>query len=434
MIGVWRGRQLEESTADTYNSALVKNLYDRYNEDKLTGKLDGYIDIFNTTDPIIADAVKLLSKKVKDEMIDLSGSKSFFIRRTMINDALGYRDASISDMWTGNTRFSPETQRMVRGLATLAMGNKAYAKLVNGERFVSNAITSAKQTIVIKSVIVPASNIVSNFYQLLSRGVNPFFMKKTFPKKLQETEFYVKSSIRLVAAQAELLAYANDPIKSAKLEAEIKSINDSHERLSIWPLIQAGEFSSISDVGVNHEDLNIAQGKWLDQIDIWVDKLPANVRNAGRYAWITQDTALFQGLQKAVQYGDFLAKAILYDDLTKNKGISQKDALIRITEEFVNYDRLPGRFRGYMEQVGLLWFYNFKIRSVKVALSIIRNNPLHALFVNVLPMPEFFTGPIGSVIDDNLVTKGLSGELGNSIGLGQGFDAISLNPWVNIVD
>jgi len=125
----------------------------------------------------------------------------------------------------------------------------------------------------------------------------------------------------------------------------------------------------------------------------------------GFFGLITRDTALFQGLQKSVEYGDFLSKAIIYDDLTKRKGLSQQDALGRVTEEFVNYDRLPGRFRGTMEDLGLLWFYNFKIRSVKVALSIIRNNPVHALMMGMLPAPPLM-GDVGTVLDDNLISKG----------------------------
>ena len=83
---------------------------------------------------------------------------------------------------------------------------------------------------------------------------------------------------------------------------------------------------------------------------------------------------------------------------------TREEALGRITEEFVNYDRLPGRFRGYVEDMGLLWFYNFKIRSVKVALSVIRNNPVHALLMGLLPTPPGMNS-VGTVLDDNLFSK-----------------------------
>lgn len=69
-------------------------------------------------------------------------------------------------------------------------------------------------------------------------------------------------------------------------------------------------------------------------------KLPEGVQTAGRYVFVAKDTAMFQGLQKAVEYGDFLAKAILYDDLVQRQKKPKDVALGQITEEFVNYDRL----------------------------------------------------------------------------------------------
>lgn len=65
--------------------------------------------------------------------------------------------------------------------------------------------------------------------------------------------------------------------------------------------------------------------------------------------------------------------------------MSKAEALAKIGEEFINYDRLPGRTRSYLENIGLMWFWNFKIRSAKVAASMIRNNPVHALLGTGVP-------------------------------------------------
>ena len=101
----------------------------------------------------------------------------------------------------------------------------------------------------------------------------------------------------------------------------------------------------------------------------------------------------------------------------------------RITEEFVNYDRLGGRNRQYLEAMGLLWFYNFKIRSAKVGLSIIRNNPLHALMAATIPAPS----SIGSPITDNLFGLAVEGRLGYSIGLDQLIGAPMMHPLDNMI-
>ncbi|MFP3656202.1 hypothetical protein, partial [Burkholderia sp. SIMBA_052] len=86
------------------------------------------------------------------------------------------------------------------------------------------------------------------------------------------------------------------------------------------------------------EDVELTSGKLYSYIESLVNKLPDGVKTAGRYALITKDTALYKGMQTATEYGDFLAKAILYDDLTKRQGRSKEYALSRVTEEYVNYD------------------------------------------------------------------------------------------------
>lgn len=330
--------------------------------------------------------------------------------------------------WTGNTRWEKSFQENFQNLALTMMGNRAYKTLVNAEKLLQQGVATAKTLIVVKSVVVSAGNLLSNMYQLVGNGVSPITMAQSAPKKLAEVQAYMRSRQREVRAEAELRAAEGKPNQKLKLEAELRTIQDSYRRMSIWPLIKAGELSAISH-DVSQDDM-LLTGKFEEYFDKLADKLPAPLKTVGRYALITKDTALFQGLSKSVEYGDFIAKAILYDHLTQKKGLSKEEALGRITEEFVNYDRLPGRFRGYAEGIGMLWFWSYKIRSVKVALSMIRRNPVHALLTGIIPeVPGLRTG---SPISDNLVSKALDGTLGYSVGPGMGFRAPTLNPWSNL--
>lgn len=441
MIGVWKGRQAEELVAGEYNKTLVDRLYDMWNQDsKIPGKQVDYIDLFDKKalkTYALSDAMRLMTDENKAYAESLFGDR-FMVRKDMLNDALGYRQLSVREAWENDDPMNRHSDlanaglNRIRKMAQTAFGNEAFRYMVNAEKFVQSAVTDAKVLIVIKSVVVPITNLMANFYQLAGRGVPMANMVRSFPKKTAEVDSYMRSRLRLLEAEAELNAVEEDPVKARKLRAEIQSINDIHRRLSIWPLIEAGEFSAISDATITHEDITLTSGKLNQYIEKLVDKLPEQVKTAGRYAYITRDTALFRGLQKAIEYGDFLGKSILYDDLTVRKGLSKEDALARITEEFVNYDRLPGRMRGYLESVGLLWFWNFKVRSTKVALSMIRNNPVHVLLTTLAPTPSLF-GSVGMPTGDNIFTLTMEGKLDTSIGMGQGFRAMNLNPWVNIV-
>lgn len=437
MIGVWRGRQVEESTSQIYNEQLIDNLKKMYDQDiKMSSANKAqYVNLFSSQtakeSPLVADAVSLFTNETMDYIRKRFGTE-FWVRRDMVRDSVGERSASVGDLWNGVSNISQENRDQLRKMLIGAIGRDAYKYAVKGEEIIQNFMSDMRTLIVVKSVIVPATNFVANIYQLIGRGVPMLSIAKGMPAKLAEIDSYGKTRLRQIEAEAELRATENDPVQKRKLTVEIQTITDAHRRMSIWPLIQAGEFSSISDVGMHAEDLELTSGRLHSYIEAAVDKLPGSVRTAGRYALITKDTALFRGLQKSVQYGDFIAKAVLYDDLTKRLKLTKAEALARITEEFVNYDRLPGRFRSYMENMGLLWFYNFKIRSTKVALSMIRNNPIHALMAGVLPAPDFL-GSVGSPISDNIVAKALGDTLGSSVGTDMAFRAPTLNPWMNLI-
>lgn len=434
-IGVWRGRQVEEAKAQRFNDMLIENLHSMYENDiKMSASNKSqYVNLLGSKlDPVTADALKLMNSETRQKAESLFGPGELWVRRDMLNDALGYRAASVGDAWSGNSRWTPETLDTFKKAMLGVFGNRAYKYVMGGENLVQNLVKEAKTLIVVKSVVVPAVNFLANLYQMVARGVPVKNIAKSIPQKTAEINQYLKSRLRQVDAEAELRA-ATNPNQIRKLKAEIQSITDSHKRMSIWPLLEAGEFSSIADAGIGRDDILITEGKLHEYMDKLADKLPKSVRNAGRYALITKDTALFQGIQKTVEYSDFIAKAIIYDDLTQRKGKTREEALGRVTEEFINYDRLPGRFRGYMESVGLMWFYNFKIRSAKIAVSMIRNNPVHAAMAMLAPTPTMF-GNVGLPIQDNIFSIAAQGNLGYSWGFGQGLRAHNLNPWFNLTN
>lgn len=434
-IGVWRGRQVEEAKAQRFNDMLIENLHSMYENDiKMSASNKSqYVNLLGSKlDPVTADALKLMNSETRQKAESLFGNGELWVRRDMLNDALGYRAASVGDAWSGNSRWSPETLDTFKKAMLGVFGNRAYKYTMGGENLVQNLVKEAKTLIVVKSVVVPAVNFLANLYQMVARGVPVKNIAKSIPQKTAEINQYLKSRLRQVDAEAELRA-ATNPNQIRKLKAEIQSISDSHKRMSIWPLLEAGEFSSIADAGIGRDDILITEGKVHEYMDKLAEKLPKSVRTAGRYALITKDTALFQGIQKTVEYSDFIAKAIIYDELTQRKGKTREEALGRVTEEFVNYDRLPGRFRGYMESVGLMWFYNFKIRSAKVAVSMIRNNPVHAAMAVLAPTPTMF-GNVGLPIQDNIFSIAAKGGLDSSWGFGQGLRAHNLNPWMNLVN
>lgn len=427
MIGEWRGRQVEEAWSHMVNEELLGHLQKMYEED--THK-DRYVNLLgDDLDPVVQDAVNIMPSELKVAAQVKFGQGQFMVRRNMLNTVAGYRSASVGDLWTGNSRWSPELQQLLRAALSSVpgLGKDAYRKLVWAERNWQAVVSSVKTSIVVRSLIVPAANFMSGIFQLNVRGVSLVKALRAVSAKAAELEYYSKTMSKKIELEAHKFAAEGDVVKVRTINAQLSALDDSLKRLSIWPLIEAGEFSTISDVGQSAQDLDDADTV-VDRLAQAVDQLPGGLRDLARQGFMTRDTAMFRAMQKATQYSDFIMKAIYFDYL-RDGGQSQRAALAGITEEFNNYDVLPGRDRGYAESVGLAWFLNYKLRVTKVGLSMVRKNPLNLLLYTMVPHPP----SIGVPGTDNLITSLLELSLSRSFGPGMVTSPIALNPWYNLV-
>lgn len=429
-LGAWRGRQMEELLARIMNTGLVNNLKEVWDEAKKEKRTGDFEDISSSKDKVIQDSWNVIPQDMKESLIEAFGDDGVMIRKDMIVDAVGVRSASVGDSWTGTTRLSKRNQERIKNALMAVFGNKAYRYAVTAEDFVQGLVTTAKVAIVIKSVKVAYENALSNLYQLtIQRGISPDVIMKEMPKKVQELREYDRGvkqmfelDIMINKAQG-----ARNFNQVRNLEARKKTLYDKFKRLSVWPLIEKGEYSAITEGGVSQDDLSIGNGRFADIIENALDKAPEGIKTIGRYAFMSKDTPVFMTMSKSVQYGDFIAKSIYFDDLTKNKGMTPEAAVARISEEFVNYNRAIGRWRLYSEKTGILWFWNFKLRSIKVAASIARDNPFRAIMG--LAMTDIpFIGDIGNPIEDNLISVYQDGRLPFSVGPEMGMKSIDMLP------
>jgi hypothetical protein len=428
MIGEWKGRQVEETWAGKVNEELMGHLKKMYEEDTNKSR---YVNLLgDELDPVVKDAVSIMPGELKAMAERQFGKGQFMVRRNLLNSVVGYRNASVGDLWTGVSRWSPKLQEEVRKvlMAVPGLGENAYRRLVWAERNWQAAMAGIRTNIVVRSLIVPAANFMSGIMQLNVRGIPVMRALKTVPGKVAEVEFYSKTMARKIELEAERFANENDVTVTRKIDGQLTALNDSLKRLSIWPLIESGEFSTISDVGQTAESLGTGSDNFVEKITKAIDDLPPGLRDMARQGYMARDTAIFQALQKSVQYSDFIMKAIYFDHL-KNEGQSNMAALSNITEEFNNYDVPPGRDRGYAESIGLAWFLNYKIRATKVGLNMIRKNPLNLMLYMMVPHPS----SIGIPGTDNLISSLMELSLGRSFGPGMATSPISLNPWYNLV-
>lgn len=432
-LGSQKGRQLEEGLATASNLVLIEKLNAVYEEAVSKGNESQYMNILDKEikDPVIKDAVKLIPRHVI-EYANEHNDGVLMVQRGMVKDVVGYRMAVIGDAWSGNNRFKPEVNAVIKDVATAFLGESAFRKLMKAQFGIQDVVRDARTLIVVKSVVVPAVNLVSNVVQLIARGVPIATIAKESPKILNEINYYTKAMAQIHEAQVQREIKSTDALAVMNIDTKIQAINESIKRLEIYPLIEAGEFATVDSGAIDNNSGGLELGDVDSFLERQVDKLPDGVKTLGKYAIVSSDTALYEALQKATDYGDFVAKAILYKDLTTRKGTDQAEALKAITDEFINYDILQGRARHTLENLGLLWFYNWKIRATKIGISTIRNNPLQTIMASNIPMPSMF-GSVGLPFEDSILGRLLgTGSIKNSIGPDMGLNAPTLNPWYNL--
>lgn len=431
MLGAWAGRQVEEKFAQQYNNELIdqlKNVYDNreYSSDNL------FVDLSSKDlkDPIYRDTWNVIPHQTKAYITEVFGEEGFMVRKDMINLALGYRDPSILDMWTGKTRVPEGVQTAVKAIADLTLGNlgdgtKAITLLSRTEESVQSVVSFAKDTIVIRSMVVLYMNMQANVVQLATRGVSTKTMIRAYRDKFQEIEQYNENEKALILLDTQIRLAGNNKNRVRILETQKKTILDENARMSIAPVIASGAYKNISE-GITDLDVELTSGKLGAWLESQMNKLPVGVQTVTKYGLLAKDTALYKGANKAVQYGDFLAKSIMYDHLLTEQGMTDEQAINRINEEFVNFSVLPGRTRSYLEGIGATWFMTFKIRIMKIAMGIMRENPARALIV------ANSVGEFGSPVADNLATVAAQDRLDYSLGWDMLFGSPELNPWVNM--
>ena len=424
MLGAWAGRHVEEMLADQYNRQLVDHLADIW-KNREPGTEDLFINLKKTNDPIYAESYRLIPKGIKDYMDEQFNGDGPMVRKDMVNLSVGYREASLADMWSGRTRLPVEVQEAVTKTAQFFMGRKAMKYLANGEQAFQGIVSSAKDIIVIRSLIVPFANTKSNVIQLATRGVPTKQIVRGFRSKLAEIEEYNKNVSKKIELKARLRLAANNANQKRIIESQIQVIDDLNARMSIAPVVAAGAYKNLSE-GITDLDVELSKGRIGDMIENLANKLPESVGNVAKIGLVSKSTKIYQVANRATQYGDFLAKSIYFDHLIA-QGLSETDALSKINEEFVNFSVLPGRTRSYLETVGLTWFMAFKIRIAKIALQMLRDNPVRALAINNA-LPD-----IGSPVQDNILSVAVEGRLDYATGFEMLFSAPELNPWVNLL-
>lgn len=420
LLGSQLARQYEEVGADNINNALIEKTFDHWNAEKISHK-DEYINVLDSSQlsRTQQDALSLVPPHLKEVAESYFGKGVWMVRKDAVDVVFGHRMAGIGDFQSGISNWSPETQKLIRNAMVELLGEKGVAIALKGEEFWKNLATDAKDMIVIKSIIIPAFNALSNIIHLSMVGI-PFAV---IPNKIKyfvnEANILSDSLNREKHLRMELLKYSNEPAKVEVILSRIESLEEARKKLKIYPLYENGEFGSIEDVAEVNNLKSLKSDSVVSFLNEKLDQLPDTPKHVLKNVLLTKDSATYQFMRKFTMYGDFIARAIEYEYLLNN-GVSKEEIDRRVKNEFVDYDSPLGRNRAWSESMGLTMFWNYKLRIMKSATRIAFDNPFRAVMLSL--------SPIDTPIKDNIFGELISGTLGYSIGPGMVARSAMMHP------
>lgn len=306
--------------------------------------------------------------------------------------------------------------QLVRTAMTAVLGDKAYIRVAKADRIWKEVVNNVKDWILMRSVVVNVANYTSNVIHLLNKGMTLKEVAADFGQGVQATEAYRKLSNEIFELERMERMAKREPEKQ-KIRNKIASTKDALARNPMVPLIEAGFFPSIQEKAEVNDFSYKARA--LDKLYQLTDKIPMNdkMRTISKNVLITQDSAVYDFMNKSTQYGDFLAKYALYNHLVTKGKKSHEAALAQIMDEFVNYNMIPSRTRDFLESMGVTWFLNYKLRIQKIILRSLRENPVRTLLVmNGMGLPNIY--------EANAVT----GNFSYNIGIGNVTNGITAHP------
>lgn len=407
LLGDWTARHIIEQNVDSANDKVMYELRKLYEAEPTSPRNINLSKLIDKDGKIIDSEFKKanLSKyqrKAIERLFNcpriLSCIEKYFpdgliVRRDLIDDALGMESASVIDIYTGNNEL-PELINTSLQMFFKLLGGERGAMQLEAELKALTKVT--KNSIVIKSVVVPIANFVANNVQMWMTGIPAHVIIKGWWKKTMECNRYINYTRELADLKIRKLNGEN-------VDAQINNIKTKIDVMSIAPLIHLGEFNTIQD-GMDTEvkdtgsyfnkAINYASKKFSQ--NPFLQELSAN-----------EKTLFYKSMERTTQYGDFISKSICYDYWTKKYGT--KEAIYRVTSEFVDYDFMPSRGREWLEKIGWSWYWNYKLRMSKVMVRMIRENPFRSLMFLTIP-PTLF--------DIDLDTPFKDSALGRALGMG----------------
>lgn len=446
-IAQWNVRQTREQEAKNINAEAVDMLYQDWENASEEQKRKQFVDIFNTKDPAIKAAVQRLPGDLVKDIKKKFGGEICWVRKDVVWSYIGYHRMSITDVWDNTTIFPNALENTIAKILDLIFFNgrgRFYAG--NIETVLMGAVTWVRDTIIVRSGIVPIVNALANVLVLhFSLGIPLTKLYQLYKENYNLTMKYnhlTKKKMDLIYQKNLITPVFSDPdhpnnVRRNEIQSEINDIESIYKNSPIYRLIKEGEYSTISAVGTTYEEIDIGKQKISDWLESRTNKFgeDSTARTAVSEILMNKSSTGYQLAADFVNLGDWLAKTVAYRYLTEGDNprglrLNHDEARNIASILFVDFDQFVSRERDWMNRIGLTWFMTYKYRMVPAALLGVLLNPSRLILGTAL---SNWTG-LGTPFNENLIAKFLSGELGYSVGYEMLWSGATMHPISTILN
>ncbi|APD19089.1 hypothetical protein BK812_0001 [Pectobacterium phage A38] len=404
LLGQYAGQNFDKQHSPDQNRMVMEALNQDY-KSNYAASPERYVAIGpQAADARAREIWAMLPEQTRYDAEQIWGAgEPMQVRSDLVNLVFGFRKLTVANAFDK----TDADRNMVESLATSVFNTLGLLTNRNGkvlasqtERAAQEGVGLLKDIIVLRNVSTLMRNLVGNAALLKAYGVSPIDIVKDTKVALQAGLSYRKNTALLLKYQQQQRAGIGN---FEQLEQRIIQLEDQLARNPLRDFINEGTMPSIVD-DVDTADTAYTYTSGLqNKISGVTEMIPASVRTAAKWAFVSKDTPLYKFLSNTAQFGDFTSKYVLYK-YSMNKAdtkLNHAEAVQRATDAFVNYDTPTSPELQYMNDVGLLMFTKYRLRIQRAMLTLMKERPGTALAQSVL-VSRFTDAP--PALEPNLIT------------------------------
>lgn len=371
LLAQFKGANISKENFPDSNKKLVDALIDKAKNMK-DNEINSYILISpNSSSKRAREFWAILPKETRMYIENQTGEKGILVKKNELNLLIGYRKYNPSDAFTKEYADKNIAELVYTSIFEAISGKKAKLRFDQGFKPLLEVVSALKNFIVVRGIKVLIANIKSNIALLMINGFSPIQSMRDIKDALVYSIRYQNQASELQQLEHEVSLGYGDTNKISRM-TELKN---SIARNPLKAFIEEGMMPMIVN-DFSFKKGEVEYNTFIDDVkDATVNKLPAPLRKTFDVLTVAEGTKIHNFLANATQQSDFVFKYAIHQQEMR-KGKSNKEAIARAREVFINYDIPTNRFIQFLNDTGLWMFTKFALRIQRVLLRLMKEKPL----------------------------------------------------------